>query len=465
MNAKSGHSPSRVGLPRGPLDLLAKAALAPPEIARHAWAEWRRGYTLDETPWNEVRMLGSVAPRLKWLERDASIAPRIQGIRKFLYAQTQMCLMGAMDGLRALSAAGIPFMFLKGTARIARNPAAAQERLVRDVDILVRPEHKDEAIALLVKSGWSFGASGRWQTYWFQVDNTANHHAWSYAKGSSEIDLHHFSNALNRLLGDDDALWRRAAALDWRGLPLFVPSPTDNLIVSLVHGVRWSKDEAADWTVDASASIDSGLVDWPVFVAEVQARRLEAEAAVGLRYLKDALARPIPSETLTELERGITPAQRAEYAWYATSPAPRNFVEMANALEMSQQRLFQRLQRSTVADREFTLFLRAKLQPNAPTKFDITALDDAIGKLTIIIRLDTDLPRGTRVLGAISIMGLLLDHAYVPVARLEDGGNGCELAFTVLLPLLKKRGVKFVMFVAGVAGETTPFIWKRKFKA
>ena len=94
---------SRLGLPRGPLDLLAKAALAPPEIAREAWSEWRRGIRLDETPWNEVRMLGSIAPRLKWLEKDASIAPRILGIRKFLYAQTQMCLMGAMDGLRALS--------------------------------------------------------------------------------------------------------------------------------------------------------------------------------------------------------------------------------------------------------------------------------------------------------------------------------------------------------------------------
>ncbi|MBL8895137.1 MAG: nucleotidyltransferase family protein [Rhizobiales bacterium] len=465
MNAEGGGSSGRAGLPRGPLDLLAKAALAPPEIARQAWAEWRRGYTLDETPWNEVRMLGSVAPRLKWLEKDASIAPRIQGIRKFLYAQTQICLMGAMEGLRALSGAGIPFMFLKGTARIARNPAAAQERLVRDVDILVHPEHKDEAIGLLLKAGWGFSASGRWQAYWFQVDNTANHHAWSYAKGNSEIDVHHFSNALNRLLGDDDALWQRAEPLDWRGLPLFVPSPTDNLIVSLAHGVRWSKDEAADWTVDASASIDSGIVDWPVFVAEIQSRKIEAEAAAGLRYLKDALTRPIPSEVLNMLEAGITPAQRAEYAWYAKSPAPRNFAEMANALEMSQQRLLRRLRGSTISGREFTLLLRAKLEPNAPTKFDITALDDAIGKLTIIVRLDTDLPRGTRILGAISIMGLLLDHAYVPVMGLEDGGNGCELTFSVFLPLLKKRGVKYVMFVAGIAGETTPFIWKKKFKA
>jgi hypothetical protein len=456
---------SRLGLPRGPLDLLAKAALAPPEIAREAWAEWRRGYTLDETPWNEVRMLGSIAPRLKWLEKDASIAPRILGIRKFLYAQTQMCLMGAMDGLRALSDAGIPFMLLKGAARIARNPAAAQERLVRDVDILVRPEHKDKAFAVLRESGWAFNAAGRWQAFWHALDETASHHAWALAKGTSEIDLHHFSNYLNRLLGDDEALWRRAEALEWRGLPIFVPSPTDNLLLSLVHGVRWSKDEAADWTVDASASIDGGLVDWPVFDAEVKARKLEFAAVTGLRYLKDALDKPIPSDLLATLAARATAQQRAEYLWYAAAPMPRDLAETAAARDMARRRFIRTRDDAAVKGRDFTLVFKADLRPNVPTKFDIAEQDPAIANLRILMRFNTSLPRGTRVFGAIGIMGLLFDHAYVPVVGNENGGNSCELAFNVLLPLLRQRGIKNLQFIAGIAGQTTPFIWNKNFKA
>lgn len=456
---------SRLGLPRGPLDLLAKAALAPPEIAREAWAEWRRGYALDETPWNEVRMLGSTAPRLKWLEKDASIAPRILGIRKFLYAQTQMCLMGAMDGLRALSDAEVPFMLLKGAARIARNSAAAQERLVRDVDILVRPEHKDKAFAALQESGWSFSKSGQWQTFWHHLDDTASHHAWALAKSTSEIDVHHFSNYLNRLVGDDDALWRRAEALEWRGLPIVVPSPTDNLLLSLVHGVRWSKDEAADWTVDASASIDSGLVDWAVFGGEVKARMLEAEAARGLHYLRDALIKPVPAGLLAELDAGATPERRAEYLWYAAAPMPRNFAEMATASDISRRRFLHSQDESAPAGRNITLRLNAPLRPNEPSTLTIAALDKSSANLKIVIRLQTNLPSGTKVLGTISIMGLLFDHAYVPVSKDESGGNGCAFVFNVLLPQLRQMGLKNLLFVAGIAGQTTPFIWNRKFKA
>ena len=454
-----------LGLPRGPLDLLAKAALAPPEIASEAWAEWRRGYTLDETPWNEVRMLGSIAPRLKWLEKDASIAPRILGIRKFLYAQTQMCLMGAMDGLRALNDAEVPFMLLKGAARIARRSAAAQERLVRDVDILVRPEHKDAAFTALQKSGWSFSKSGRWQAYWHDLDDTASHHAWALAKGTSEIDVHHFSNSLNRLIGDDDALWRRAEALEWRGLRISVPSPTDNLLLSLAHGVRWSKDEAADWTVDASASIDSGLVDWRVLVAEAKARLLELVAVTGLRYLKDALAKPIPAEVLDALDAEVTEQQRAEYLWYAAAPMPRDFAEMASALEMSRQRFLRDAAKPAENGRARTLSLTAPLRANRPSRLNIAALDPSTGNLQIVMRLETDLPIGANILGAISIMGLLLAHCTAPVVPGESGRNACSLVFHVDLAFLRQRGAKTLLVVAGIAGQTKPFVWKQKFKA
>ncbi|MCA3573619.1 MAG: nucleotidyltransferase family protein, partial [Aestuariivirga sp.] len=169
-------------LPSGPLDLLVRAALAPEAAARAAWQEWRRGYALDETPWNEVRLLGAVADRIAWLEPTADISPRMKGIQKFLYAQSQICLTGCMSGVAALSAAGIPVMAIKGAARVMADGRIARERLVRDLDVLVPLPQAAQAYDCLVAAGWSLKESGPWQNFWRQLNPVANHHAWSLAK-------------------------------------------------------------------------------------------------------------------------------------------------------------------------------------------------------------------------------------------------------------------------------------------
>lgn len=455
------------GLPRGPLDLLAKAALAPPEIAKEAWLEWRRNFSIDETPWNEVRMLASMAPRLRWLESDASIAPRIQGIRKFLYAHTQMCLMGAMEGMSTLNAASIPIMLMKGAARIARDPTAAQERLVRDVDVLVPFKDKSRAFDVLHASGWGYKSSAQWQDFWRDVDETS-HHAWSFAKGNAEIDLHHHSNHLNRLIGDDDPLWRRAESLNWRGLAVFVPAANDNLLMSIVHGVRWSKDQAADWTIDASASIDGGRVDWPVFVAEAKSRKIEAVAVSGLRYLSNALKKPVPADAVAELEGAITPLQLSEMEHYVAAPMARDFPEAASAYSMSVERLSERRKArdwENHAAQETRLRIELPFVPNAPCKISIADLDGHAGSLKLSVQLRSGLPSGTKLLGSLGIMGLLLDHAFAETGSSEQAEGSCEFTFTVNLPLLRERGATTVLFVAGVSGEATPLYWHREFKA
>jgi len=452
------------GLPEGPLDLLAKAALAPPEIAIAAWRDWRRDFSLDETPWNEVRMLASIAPRLKWLERDAGIAPRILGIRKFLYAQTQMCLMGAMEGMRILSAAGIPIMLMKGAARIARDPVAAQERLVRDVDVLVPFEDKTKAFDLLHAAGWGFKPSAKWQDFWRDIDETS-HHAWSFAKGNAEIDLHHHSNHLNRLIDDDAGLWRRAEPMEWREIRLFVPSTTDNLLMSVVHGLRWSRDHAADWTVDACASIDTEHVDWPLFVAEIKARKLEAVAGSGLRYLRETLKKPIPADVMAALEAGITPQQLAEFAHYIAAPMARDLSEAAATFDMNMERLSQSREDNLAALHDSSLRVELSAAPNAPMKIDVASLGDAVGNLRVVVRLKTGLPSGTKLIGSLSLMGLLLDHAFTETGLGGHDDDECELTFSVFLPLVRQHGAKTLLFVAGIAGAATPLYWHREFTA
>ena len=100
-------------------------------------------------------MLAAVASRIATLEEDADVRPRVEGIRKFLWVHTQMCLEPAGPALGALSEAGIPVLLTKGAARVVAQPASAHERLIRDVDVLVPLKSAERALALVRGAGWT----------------------------------------------------------------------------------------------------------------------------------------------------------------------------------------------------------------------------------------------------------------------------------------------------------------------
>jgi hypothetical protein len=328
------NTPDPVAVPRGGLDLLVRAALAPEVEARAAWRRWRAEHDLDTTSWSEVRMLAAVAGRIAMLEEDADVRPRVEGIRKFLWVHTQMCLEPAGPALAALSEAGIPILLTKGAARVVAQPASAHERLIRDVDVLVPLASAERALRLLCSAGWTL-REPPWAVQLRAASPVAGHHAWTVVKGRGEIDLHHFSNHLNRLTGDDDGLWRRATTHHWRGATVHLPAPADALVLAVTHGVRWSRDGAADWTVDAASLIDAGTVDWDVVLAEADSRVLHAALHAGLGYLCDALGRAVPADVLRHLESRSTDLERAELAWYAARPTPATPEEKQAALAMA----------------------------------------------------------------------------------------------------------------------------------
>ncbi len=327
-----------LGTPTGSLDLLARAALAPTAQARLAWQAWRREHDIDTTPWNEVRMLGAVAARIDELEADSPIRPRVLGIRKFLWVQSQICLQQCLTGLAALARADIPTLVFKGAARIALDASTAQERLIRDVDVLVPLGRELAAFQTLEQAGWEI-VDLPWQLHLRKLAPVAGHHAWSLRKGKAEIDLHHFSNHLNRLKGDDDGLWARSQVLTWRGVPIRVPCATDALLIALIHGVRWSVDNDADWTIDACSLIDGGKVDWKIFLQEARLRCVQVIVCAGLRYLREALDKRIPDRLISALTAETDIEQEGELRMYTSSPKQIYASEAADASAMALRRV------------------------------------------------------------------------------------------------------------------------------
>lgn len=335
------HPLPAIAVPRGGLDLLVRAALAQEPQAREAWRTWRAERDLDTTSWSEVRMLAAVAGRIALLEEDADVRPRVEGIRKFLWVHTQMCLEPAGPALALLSEAGIPGLLMKGAARVVAQPTSAHERLIRDVDVLVPLGREKRALDVLCNAGWTL-REPPWAVQARAASPVAGHHAWTLEKGRGEIDLHHFSNHLNRLTGDDDGLWRRAATVRWRGATVHLPSPADALVLAVTHGVRWSRDGAADWTVDAASLVDAGTVAWDVVLEEADSRLLHAVLHAGLLYLRDALGRAVPDDVLGHLEARSTAEARAELSCYAARPDPETPAEKQVALAMAASRAHKR---------------------------------------------------------------------------------------------------------------------------
>lgn len=435
-------------LPTGPLDLLVRAALAPREIALAAWREWRRSYTLDETPWNEVRLLGAVTWRMDWLEPDADILRRMQGIQKFLFAQTQLCLTRSMPALRCLARAEIPVLLIKGAARVAADARTARARLVRDLDVLVPLDRASEAFSALQAAQWDFKADGKWQVYWHALDGIANHHAWSLSDGTVEFDLHHFSNGINRLAGDDDGLWQRAERRDWRELPVLLPAPTDGLILSIVHGLRWSREHNADWLIDACSCLDTGQVDWQLVVEESGRRGLDAFLSAGLGYMRDVLQRDIPGSVLEALALRATVLHREELDVFASVSLPRTPAQNEVLLKMAVERCGNPPPGPAAAPGRISLAIAAETLPQR-MNVDISrfAPEAETGELTF--HLDLPSAPSSGVIATLCIMGLVIDcRSGVPRSSAR-GGQGFTFTFTIPRRMLARRAVSRLCLTIG----------------
>lgn len=288
-------------MPRGASDLLIRAAIAPPEQARPAWQAWTAQRSLDEASWAEVRMLPSVAARAHQLGIAADLLPRLDGIRRFVWAGTQKKLLAARPVLARLAGHGLSPVLLKGAAMIAANPAMAGRRFLRDVDILVPADQVMAAVALLGEAGWR---NPRYPTpEEAALLGLARHHALDFqAADGGEIDLHRFALEPNFLPGDDDRLRARAVDAKFFDVPCQRPASEDLLVNVLEHSFRRDPDQVLDWSLDAGRLIDEGALDWAIVIDETLRRNVAVPVEARLRYLRDSCGLAVPASALEALE-------------------------------------------------------------------------------------------------------------------------------------------------------------------
>jgi hypothetical protein len=299
--------------------LLLKVALADPESAKRAWNAWAAVNNLDNASWAEVRLLATAARRVREFDPASPFLRRLDGVRRFVWTTTQLNVNAAIPLLARLCEADLRLMLIKGAARLALDPQSSADRFLTDIDVLVHPDDWPKALELANQHGWR---SPLWPTLTPQI--FPHHHAVAIEDNSGcTIDLHHLALFICRNVGDDDGLWQRAKPATLRGIKLFAPSPTDELLTSIVHGQLYAPaGSIADWVLDIAPLIRSAEVDWAVLESETRARNVDASIASGLLLAVEQFKLPVQQAMLDRVISRVREPFITDFRNFATGYRP-----------------------------------------------------------------------------------------------------------------------------------------------
>lgn len=272
--------------------LIAACLLADEHDARHAWDAWRAEGPLLGSDAASNHLLPLMLARLEaWggFEEDRR---QIVGLVRYYWLFQQLLKRGLESALGTLADAGIDTLLLKGAA-LSAGTYRDGHRPMNDLDLLVRRDQADAAIAALASAGWTprFPDPGRF----IRVV-----HACCFGHPSGiELDLH-VSPFHERPLAAGDFITIAAAGepvlVGTR--PAVVPCPADQFLFTCAHGMRHADVAPFRWLVDACLVLrrHADRFEWNRLREQATLHRLTLPVAATIRFLAYHLRMSVPDE-------------------------------------------------------------------------------------------------------------------------------------------------------------------------
>lgn len=211
-------------------------------------------------------------------------------------------LRGVGAALRVLREASIPTIALKGTALSVAIYKDLGVRPMSDGDIWVPSERVHEAIRALLAAGWQ--GTDQWLASEMHAGNFSN-------TDGVNVDLHRHVTYEARFADADAQFLERSVPLEVEGEATRRLSDSDQLVHTLVHGLRWSIAPSAVWVADATRLLQKGCVDAAAVALVARRLRFVEPTRAGLAIVR-AYA---PSDVIGKIEaiqEAISPSPYGE---------------------------------------------------------------------------------------------------------------------------------------------------------
>ncbi len=294
--------------------LLLRAALLPAPEARVAYAAWRATTDIDQVDPASYRILPLLAHNLGGAD---PVLARARGVMRHTWSRNQRLFHHASGAVRALQAAEMPVMLLKGAALGLRCYESLGHRPMNDVDVLVPLERAAEARAVLAGLGWR-------PSY----DVVPGHLPYVHAVGLTigqglDLDLHWHAIYECRRAEDERPFWENAEPLRGRAVDALAPSPTDLLLQVAAHGLRWSPSPPLQWAADLTVLLrtEGSRVDWDRLLVRAREAGFVLHLDATLSFVHEALGADVPASVLSDL-RSTRPTRRERLELAVRSSSP-----------------------------------------------------------------------------------------------------------------------------------------------
>ena len=310
-------------------ELLLRAALMPDERALQAWRRVRSQIDVEELDGATQALLPALRKNLLALGVDDELLSLFKGVHRYSWARTQLLLAPMIPMVQALERAGIPTLLLKGAAFVADTRLDAGMRPMNDIDVLVPTARARAAIDVLLEMGLvPVGEVPAWYVADYAPRFVPSH---GFRDGlDRQLDLHwHVLHASCQPEADED-FWAAAEPIELLGVRTRALCPADELLLVILHGLRWNAIPTYRWVVDAALLCAGaiGPIDYDRLVEQARRRRVTVALRAGLAYLRRVAAAPVPRRSIRALG-SLRPLllERAELRAQGTQPRQRSAIQ------------------------------------------------------------------------------------------------------------------------------------------
>ena len=283
---------------------MLRAALLPGEAGHQAWLNWSGQVEFGKLDDLCGRILPLLEPRFAEWGASGTLVAQCRGVRKQAWVRNHLLLRQVEKLGREWSDKPL---VLKGAAMTLGYFSDRSLRPMGDIDIWVT--QAPELAQKLLREGWVFSPRSYCQGY---EDFGVWHSFALHSPRKEEVDLHAHVFQDRCLAQFDQELSR--TALQVGDLPLRVLAPPEQLLHTIVHGLRYAQVADVSWMADAFRVLSQNTeFNWARLLELADRFQLSWCSYQGLLALEEFLHWKSPDEVLQQLGRQSSWLERLEY--------------------------------------------------------------------------------------------------------------------------------------------------------